>query len=185
MKTLNQYYDDSLNRSTVEVPDENGNETRADVSDYKYGTNAETVQGASPVDYDGSALTNAAGSSRLIQAGETNKFAHHGTAEPEMRGLYILLTLDNDGGMEVLKYAARLYRDRPHVYHSQPVQLALSVYKVRIRMHPRQLDISMYPLTILSCRPRKSATTLDFLRSCEHRQRHISFRASCSSMLNR
>jgi len=53
---------------------------------------------------------------------------HIGCAE--MRGLYILLTIDNDGGMEVLKYAARLYRHRPEVYHSKPVQLALDIFKV-------------------------------------------------------
>jgi hypothetical protein len=53
-----------------------------------------------------------------------------GTAEPEMRGLYILLTINNDGGMEVLKYAARLSRDRPNIFNSKPVQMALQVYKV-------------------------------------------------------
>ena len=57
-----------------------------------------------------------------------------------MRGLYILLTIDNDGGMEVLKYVARLYRDRPKVYHSRPVQLALAIYKVR-RNALRNVDL--------------------------------------------
>jgi hypothetical protein len=51
-----------------------------------------------------------------------------------MRGLYILLTIDNDGGMEVLKYAAHLFQRHPDLYHSRPIQLALSIYKVRIDM---------------------------------------------------
>jgi len=37
MKTLNQYYDDALNRSLVEVPDENdGTETRTDMTGYDH-----------------------------------------------------------------------------------------------------------------------------------------------------
>ena len=130
MKTLNQFYDDSLNRSTVEVPAADGTETRTDLSAYAYGCKAGIVQGANPVDYDGTPIVNETEPGRLIQPGVTNRAGHHGTAEPEMRGLYILLTIDNDGGMEVLKYAARLYRNRPSIYHSPPVQLALAVYKV-------------------------------------------------------
>ena len=134
MKTLNQFYDDSMGRSLVEVPDENGNETRTDMSAYDQGCKADTVQGQSPVDFDGSALANeddaARVATRLIGKNSIDS-PYHGTAEPEMRGLYILLTIDNDGGMEVLKYAARLFQERPEVYHTVPVQLALSIYKVR------------------------------------------------------
>ena len=57
-----------------------------------------------------------------------------GTAEPEMRGLYMLLTMNNEGGMEVLKYAARLFQERPDIYTSKPVQLALEIFKVSRRL---------------------------------------------------
>jgi hypothetical protein len=133
MKTLNQFYDDSLNRSVVEVPDENGKETRLDMSDLSHGCAVDNVQGNSPVDFDGKPLnnkaSNAAVKKRLIGEHAVNH-PTRGTAEPEMRGLYILLTIDNDGGMEVLKYAAKLFKERPAVYHSRPVQLALNIYKV-------------------------------------------------------
>jgi len=134
MKTLNQYYDDSLSRSLVEVPDENGQETRTDLTGFNFGCESDLVQGTSPVDFDGSTLANDVNSVNVEQRliGKKGVYSpHHGTAEPEMRGLYLLLTCDNDGGMEVLKYAARLFQDRPEVYHSAPVQLALSIYKVR------------------------------------------------------
>ena len=133
MKTLNQYYDDSMNRSLVEVPDENGRETRTDLSAVDFGCHADLVQGVNPVDFDGSPLNNATNTvstdKRLVGKHGVGS-PHHGTAEPEMRGLYILLTIDNDGGMEVLKYAGRLYQKHPEIYHSAPVQLALSIYKV-------------------------------------------------------
>ena len=133
MKTLNQYYDDSMNRSLVEVPDETGHETRTDLSAVDCGCKADLVQGANPVDFDGSALVNTTAlvntNKRLIGKHGVSS-PHHGTAEPEMRGLYILLTIGNDGGMEVLKYAGRLYQKRPEIYLSAPVQLALSIYKV-------------------------------------------------------
>jgi len=135
MKTLNQYYDDSMNRSLVEVPDEHGRETRTDLSAIDFGCKSKFVQGQKPVDFDGTDLANTAATinadNRLIGARGVGS-PHHGTAEPEMRGLYILLTIGNDGGMEVLKYAARLYQKRPEIYHSAPVQLALSICKVRI-----------------------------------------------------
>jgi SAC3/GANP family len=135
MKTLNQYYDDSLNRATVEVPDDQGRETRLNLDQTSHGCSFEMVQGKDPVDYDGTALENAPNSTlaehRLVGR-RFIKSPNHGTAEPEMRGLYILLTIDNDGGMEVLKYAAHLFQRRRHVYSSAPVQLALSIYKVRL-----------------------------------------------------
>lgn len=135
MKTLNQYYDDAMNRSMVEVADDAGKETRTDLSRVTHGCTMDVVQGADPVDYNGNRLNNKPDSSsvsRRLIGKEAVEDSNHGTAEPEMRGLYILLTVDNDGGMEVLKYAARLYRQRPEIYHSRPVQLALSVYKVRL-----------------------------------------------------
>lgn len=129
MKTLNQLYDDSLGRSKIEVPDENGAETGNQLSGDNYGCRNDTVQGANPVDFDGTPLKNEPDTRSLIGTASIHG-PSRGTAEPEMRGLYILLTIDNDGGMEVLKYAARLFRDRPELYHSRPVQLALSIYKV-------------------------------------------------------
>jgi SAC3/GANP family len=132
MKTLNQFYDDSMCRALFEVPDEAGCETRLDMSGYNHGCEAEIVHGVSPVDYDGTPLSNGTNSIHHGLIGtQALRSPHHGTAEPEMRGLYILLTIDNDGGLEVNKYAARLFEERPEVYRTQPVQLALSVYKVR------------------------------------------------------
>lgn len=131
MKTLNQFYDDALKRSRVEVPDENGNETRTDLSGFSHGCVNLVVQGSSPSDYDGTELNNTAGSASRLVGKEGVQQYHHGTAEPEMRGLYILLTIDNDGGMEVMRYAAHLSRERPEIFQSVPVQLALNIYKVR------------------------------------------------------
>jgi hypothetical protein len=133
MKTLNQFYDDSLNRAIVEVPDEDGRETRSNLSEFSHGCASTKVQGKDPVDFNGTPLNNVMDSSaiakRLVGHESVNN-PTRGTAEPEMRGLYILLTMNNDGGMEVLKYAAKLFQERPAIYHSQPVQLALSIYKV-------------------------------------------------------
>jgi hypothetical protein len=131
MKTLNQFYDDSLGRALCEVPDEVGHETRTNLDGLAHGCGAESVQGQSPTDYDGTAMVNDTShvTNRLIGAHAVASL-HHGTAEPEMRGLYILLTMDNDRGLEVNKYASRLYEERPEVYHTKPVQLALSIYKV-------------------------------------------------------
>ena len=133
LKTLNQFYDDSMRRSTTEVPDKNGKETRSDLREYSHGCAANNVQGNNPVDYDGSTLNNVtngpAVASRLIGKHATGHPAR-GTAEPEMRGLYILLIMNNDGGMEVLKYTAKLFQERPEVYHSKPIQLALTIYEV-------------------------------------------------------
>lgn len=133
MKTLNQFYDDSLNRSTVEVPDEQGKETRLDRSAYSFGCRRDSVQGTNPVDYNGAPMRNS-DSGPLVQRrlfGASQKLRQsHGTAESEIRGLYILLTLNNDGGMEVLKYVAKLFKERPQMYRSRPVQLAISIYKV-------------------------------------------------------
>lgn len=121
MKTLNQYYDDSEGRSTMEEKD----------ADPKHGCQSDAIMGGQdPVDYDGSVLSNDNSSmgttSRIIGQSEQ---ASNGTAEPEMRGLYIILTLNNDGGMEVLKYVSSLYKNRPEIYNSRPVQLALSVFR--------------------------------------------------------
>eukprot|EP00934_Nitzschia_sp_Nitz4_P005838 Nitzschia sp. Nitz4//scaffold155_size52807//24534//29951//NITZ4_006799-RA/size52807-snap-gene-0.38-mRNA-1//1//CDS//3329537378//5828//frame0 len=134
MITLNQLYDDALHRSTVEVPDINGKETRMDLSNFTQGCGATNVQGNPPVDFDGTPLRNEAEgshiSSRVIGKHAVSR-PGHGTAEPEMRALYILLTMNNEGGMEVLKYAAKLFKDRPAVYHSKPVQLALDIFKAK------------------------------------------------------
>lgn len=130
MKTLNQYYDDSLHRSTVEAPDENGAETLKDLTNIKHGCEHDTVQGSGPVDYNEKLLLN--DTSGLDQR-VIGFVANHGTSEAEMRGMYILLTIDNDGGMEVLKYAGQLFTERREMYESPQVQLAMNVYKVRYR----------------------------------------------------
>lgn len=136
MKTLNQFYDDALKRSRIEVPDDAGNETRTDLAAYAHGCANETIQGKTPSDYDDVEMVNSPMGSRLVGKEGIQKF-HHGTAEPEMRGLYILLTIDNDGGMEVMRYAAHLSRERPEIFQSWPVQLALGIYKVSwFHMHP-------------------------------------------------
>jgi hypothetical protein len=165
MKTLNQFYDDSLSRSLIEVPDDDGNETRSNLNGFSHGCSSDIVMGKTPTDYDGTALKNtaieASLSQRLLGKQAVNS-ASHGTAEPEMRGLYILLTINNEGGMEVLKYAARLFRERPEIYHSQPVQLALNIYKVRFIW----LLVLFFVFALFThCndrtdRPRKSTTTL-------------------------
>jgi hypothetical protein len=128
MKTSNQFYDDSMGGALIEVPDDDGRESRTDGSGFYHGCEADTVQGPTPVDYDGSPLVNKddAINDRLIGK-HAAQSPHNGTTEPEMRGLYILLTIDNEGGIEVLKYAARLFQERPEVYHTDPVQLALSI----------------------------------------------------------
>jgi hypothetical protein len=134
MKTLNQYYDDSMGRAYIEVPDSEGRETRTNLNDFTHGCKSDACQGVNPVDYDGTPLNNtddvaALPSQRLIGKGSVQS-PSRGTAEPEMRGLYILLTMNNDGGMEVMRYTAVLYRERPEIYHSKPVQLALDIFKV-------------------------------------------------------
>lgn len=134
MKTLNQFYDDSLSRSVVEVPDEQGIETRTNPAGYQHGCTAANVQGNPPTDFDGTPLNNASDGPRIAQriiGAHAVSHPTHGTAEPEMRGLYILLTMNNEGGMEVLKYAAKLFQEKPAIYNSKPVQLALEIFKVR------------------------------------------------------
>jgi hypothetical protein len=126
MKSLNMYYDDAAGRCTSEDDD-------TFLPHCRHGCKSSTVMGNNPVDYNGQVLMNTCEalhvSKRII-----GSVCCAGTAEPEMRGLYILLTMNNDGGMEVLKYAARLLRDRPKIFYSPPVQLALEVYKVSVRL---------------------------------------------------
>lgn len=144
MKTLNLFYDDSLGRSTVDVPDEGGKETRTNST--THGCESNVVMGVSPVDYDGKALRNdeSTVSHRLIG----NSSPARGTAEPEMRAIYILLTLENDGGMEVLKYAAKLSSERPDVFNSKPVQLALEIFKAKHELnYARFFSILRAPTT--------------------------------------
>ena len=124
MKTLNFYYDDAEGRATLEESD----------ADAMHGCQNNIVMGGQgPVDYGGTTLKNTDDGSSTASLRIIGKSNHpsRGTAEPEMRGLYILLTLNNDGGMEVLKYAASLYVNRPEIYNSRPVQLALSVFRAK------------------------------------------------------
>jgi len=180
MKTLNQFYDDALQRSLVEVPDDAGNETRTDLSGYAHGCSNDSVQGSTPTDYDGVALNNSPIGTRLVGKEGINHF-HHGTAEPEMRGLYILLTIDNDGGMEVMRYAADLSRERPEIFQSAPVQLALQVYKVRYLRKCYFLFVTCHYDSHNFVRPRKSVITLDFSAFCDPRRPLTCLGASCSS----
>ncbi len=145
MKTLNSFYDDAFGRSTKEIPDEKtGRETfvpdtnhTMKVASDKNGASrggclVDVIQGQNPMDYDGQLLNNAKDNpmvSQRLVGDNNNKTMTRGTAEPEMRGMYMLLTMENEGGMEVLKYAAKLFKERPAVYHSPPVQLALTIFK--------------------------------------------------------
>lgn len=129
MKTLNLYYDDALGRSMIEVASEDS----ANLV-HQQGCVSDIVMGNSPVDFDGRALSNTPNAedvSRRIIGSNGMKSPTHGTAEPEMRGLYILLTMNNEGGMEVLKYSGRLCVQRPEVFYSRPVQLALSIFQAK------------------------------------------------------
>ena len=143
MKSLNNYYDDSLGRSLIEVDTSNIQSERlaanaaeggTATSAHPQGCASDIVMGKSPIDFDGSTLANDAKSadisSRII-GGNGVKSASLGTAEPEMRGLYILLTLNNEGGMEVLKYSGRLCVNKPAIFYSKPVQLALSIFQAK------------------------------------------------------
>lgn len=186
LQTLNQFYDDSLNRSTVEVPDEHGSETRTDLSKFSHGCSTNSVQGKPPLEFDGTDLNNSDSGSnisqRIIGRHAVNSPAH-GTAEPEMRGLYILLTMNNEGGMEVLKYAAKLFQERPEVYHSKPVQLALEIFKVCYF----EIVCKLWPQTqsnfvFVRFRQRKSTTMLVSFRFSSRHLPRICFVVSCSSM---
>ena len=96
------YYDDAEGRSVVDDATDAGNAKNIDMY---HGCHSATVKGTNPVDYDGKPLMNSADTAMLSKRIIGNPNAGSGTAEPEMRGLYILLTINNDGGMEVLKYA--------------------------------------------------------------------------------
>lgn len=182
MKTLNQFYDDALKRSRVEVPDENGDETRTDLSGFSHGCANGNVQGNSPSDYDGAELNNSLGSPLRLLGNEGIHQYHHGTAEPEMRGLYILLTIDNDGGMEVMRYAAHLSRERPEIFQSIPVQLALNIYKVCCT---GELSVRLFCCDAhnwIFFRPRRNPIIPDFSATCDLRLPHTCLLVSCSSM---
>ncbi|KAL7436005.1 hypothetical protein ACHAXM_004960 [Skeletonema potamos] len=126
MKTLNLFYDDSLGRCLVETESSSGSDSQGCVSDI--------VMGKSPTDFDGSPLSNDAQSSdvsKRIIGSNGVRSSSRGTAEPEMRGLYILLTMNNEGGMEVLKYSGRLCTQKPDIFYSKPVQLALTIFQAK------------------------------------------------------
>lgn len=127
LKSLNQYYDDTMCRSLVEEADEHGNEQRSNAT--QHGCRESTIQGASPVDYDGTPLNPKASDNCFLGVASSPS---HGTAEPEMRGLYILQTMMNeaDGGLEITRFAFNLLQNRPEIYYSSPVQLALMIFKV-------------------------------------------------------
>jgi SAC3/GANP family len=133
LKSLNQYYDDTMCRSLVEVADEKGNEQRvgSEASSNNHGCRESTIQGPTPVDYNGNTIEPKASDQCFVG---TSTSSSHGTAEPEMRGLYILQTMMNeaDSGLEITRFALNLLQNRPEVYYSAPVQLALTIFKVSL-----------------------------------------------------
>jgi hypothetical protein len=131
LKSLNQYYDDIMCRSLVEVADEQGNEQRTSADASKnHGCRESIIQGPPPVDYNGILLDPKSSDQCFVGSSASSS---HGTAEPEMRGLYILQTMMNeaDSGLEITRFALNLLQNRPEVYYSAPVQLALTIFKVR------------------------------------------------------
>ena len=143
MKTLNTYYDDADDRATKEDLNSSGSS-----STNLHGCSSDIVMGRDPVDYDGKPLVNDSSSSSIGKRIVGHASKTKGTAEPEMRGLYILLTIDTDGGMEVLKYSARLSELSPEIFNSKPVQLALQVYKAkREKNYARFFSILRSPST--------------------------------------
>lgn len=132
IKSLNQFYDDAKGRSLIELPDESGAETRTDLTSFSHGCCHSTVQGPTPSDYDGTELGKH--DEELVSLRMVGKSAvgssFRGTAEPEIRGLYILQTMNNDRGLEVRRYVSSLSQERPEIYRTEPVQLAISVFKV-------------------------------------------------------
>lgn len=183
--SLNQFYDDTQRRCLVEVASAtDGSESRPDSSSFDHGCKSDHVNGAPPVDYDGKPLANEgdpAMASRLVGKNAVNS-PHHGTAEPEMRGLYILQTMNNDGGMEVRKYASQLSQERPEVFHTAPVQLAMSIFKVS--RSPVLCGVSFFGMEfqLFASRPRKTTTMHDSSRFFDRRQRPTCLRVSCSNM---
>ena len=138
------------------------------------------VEGVDPVDFDSSPLSNKDDSNspkRLIGKNAIQSPCR-GTAEPEMRGLYILQTMNNDGDLEVLKYASNLSQFRPEVYHTGPVQLALSIFKVR---RQREIvfgpDVDVESSQRASYRQRSTTTTRGSLRYFEHLRHRTCLRA--------
>lgn len=123
MKTLNFYYDDSDKRADLE-------DDSTDTGNITHGCSFSSVRGPNPCDYNGNSLSNS-DDHTCVSRRFIGNLSCSGICEEEMRGLYILLTINNDGGMEVLKYAARLSRDRPAIFNSESVQFALEVYKAR------------------------------------------------------
>jgi len=117
LKTLNLYYDDAEGRATEAADVDNPHSFSSNL----YGCTSNVVKGNDPIDYDGKSLVNDLSSSAKRIIGHLNET--NGTAEPEMRGLYILLTInDNDGGMEALKYLARISeQESPEFFNSKPI----------------------------------------------------------------
>lgn len=189
MKTLNLYYDDALGRSLNEEMGDSAKE-------HKQGCASDIVMGKSPVDFDGSDLSNNSASEdvskRIIGDNGLNS-STRGTAEPEMRGLYILLTMNNEGGMEVIKYSGRLCTQRPEIFYSKPVQLALSIFQASIHdndifdeIMPTHIDVLYYLLLQFQLFRRERTTTTQSSFICSDLpQRRIYSPASCLSMSNK
>ena len=114
LKSLNEFYDDPRKRGRVE-----GEGSGSGVGVHGvHGVKAGSVQGPTPVDYTGTPLTSPP--TPTLKIGNP-KAPHAATDERNMRALYMLMTMDNDGGMEVAKLAKRLDDD---VFDSGPVQVS-------------------------------------------------------------
>ncbi|GMI05691.1 hypothetical protein TrVE_jg12852 [Triparma verrucosa] len=120
LKSLNQFYDDPEERHLLDV--------ESPTAQHRHGVQMDHPAGINPTDFEGDVLTpqdDETVSTRIIG----NKSSPNaGTNEAGMRSLYILLNLDNDGGMEVTKYVACLKR---HIFDSPEVQFALRVFIAR------------------------------------------------------
>jgi len=120
LKSLNQFYEDPENRHLIDDD--------SPTVKYRHGCEMDMPAGTTPTNYSGKIL-----SKPLPQDVATRRIGNigselHGTNEPEMRSLYMLLNLDNEGGMELTKYAAKL---KQHIFDSPEVQFALSVFIAR------------------------------------------------------
>ena len=119
MTTLNDLYDDPYGRQFTDVLSPKGNHG-CDL------TNS-TVRGPTPVDYDGTVLEKSPSQTDVAKRIIGNEDAPlAGTAESEMRALYILLIMNQS--LEVNTFLLALAKRTPKVFHSSPVQLAITVY---------------------------------------------------------
>ena len=121
MTTLNDLYDDPQGRYKIDVLSKSPN----------HGCQQLDISGATPTDYNGGKIKvisdNNDAANRLLGNPNPSLVSNCGTAEPEMRALYILLIMNQP--LEVNTYLVALCKRNPPVYDSRPVQLAMKVYQ--------------------------------------------------------